>query len=259
MILRGYWYLARLFIKVYDLGMNKTGIFYLSVKTALIFLLMLAFISACKKQESPEAEDSDTSYAFGMLMANQMNGQMGLRGLHFDYEAFMQGFRDFNEANETRLTQEKAVEKINQAVTQLQAKDDERLWLEGEKNREEGEAYMTTNGARSGVTTTASGLQYEVISQGGGAKPGPNDTVRVHYEGSLIDGQVFESSFDGEPIEFSLQSVIQGWQEGVQLMNEGSTYRFVIPSDLAYGASGAGPIPPSATLIFKVELLSILK
>ena len=246
-------------IKVYDLGMNKSGFFYLTVKTVLILLLTLSVISACKKQENPDALDSDTSYAFGMLMANQMNGQMGLRDIHFDYEAFMEGFKDFNEANETRLTQEKAVEKINMAVTQLQAKNDEQLWLEGEKNREEGEAYMAANGVRSGVTTTASGLQYEVISQGSGPKPGPEDMVRVHYEGSLVNGEVFESSFDDEPVEFSVQGVIQGWVEGIQLMNEGSTYRFVIPSDLAYGANGAGPIPPSATLIFKVELLSILK
>ena len=239
--------------------MNKTRIFYLSARTVLVLLLTLAFISACKKQEHPDAQDSDTSYAFGMLMANQMNGQMGLRGLHFNYEAFMEGFRDFNEANETRLTQEQAVEKINMAVTQLQAKNDEKLWLEGDKNREEGEAFMAANGSRSGVVTTASGLQYEVISQGSGAKPGPNDMVRVHYEGSLISGEVFESSFDSEPVEFSLQSVIQGWTEGLQLMNEGSTYIFVMPSDLAYGAGGTGPIPPGATLIFKVELLAVLK
>jgi len=246
-------------INVYDLGMNKTRIFGLSAKAVLLFLLILTVILACKKQENPDALDSDTSYAFGMLMANQMNGQMGIRDLHFDYEAFMEGFRDFNEANETRLTQEKAVEKINLAVTQLQAKDDERLWLEGEKNREEGEAYMAANGARGGVITTASGLQYEVISQGSGAKPDPNDMVRVHYEGSLINGEIFESSFGEEPVEFSLQGVIQGWIEGIQLMNEGSTYRFVIPPELAYGPGGAGPIPPGSTLIFKVELLAILK
>ena len=240
--------------------MNKTGIFSFSVKMAVLLFLMLALMSACKKQENPDAVDSDTSYAFGMLMANQMNGQMGLVGMYFDYQAFMEGFRDYNEAKETRLTQDQAVEKINQAVTRLQALEDEKSMLEGEKNREEGEAYMTSYGAQSGVTTTPSGLQFEVISQGNGAKPGPADRVRVHYEGTLLNGEVFDSSYArGDPAEFSIGGVIQGWQEGLQLMNVGSTYRFVIPADLAYGSAGAGPIPPGSTLVFKVELLSIIE
>jgi len=119
---------------------------------------------------------------------------------------------------------------------------------------------MAENAARSGVTTTTSGLQYEVIKQGSGVKPGPDDSVRVNYEGTLIDGTVFDSSYaSGQPIEFLLNAVIPGWIEGLQLMNEGSTYRFVIPPDLAYGSYGSGPIPPEATLIFTVDLLSVLK
>jgi len=232
------------------------------VPVAIVVFLSLVTLSACKGKEngnSGESLDKDTSYAFGMLMANQMIGQLGIVGMSFDYKAFADGFKDFNEANETRITQEKAIELISATFDRLQSIDDEKMWLEGTKNREEGEAYMTGNAARSGVMTTASGLQYEVLKQGSGKKPGPYDSVRVNYEGTLLDGTVFDSTFTGgQPIEFFLDAVIAGWQEGVQLMNEGSTYRFVIPPDLAYGSYGSGPIPPEATLIFTVELLSVI-
>ena len=225
-----------------------------SVKTALAIFLFLVVLLACKKPDNPDTLDKDTSYAFGMLIANQM----GTTDLRFDYQAFMEGYRDFNEAQETRLTQEQAIEKINEVFARLQAQNDEDLWVQGEKNREEGEAFMAANGAQSGVFTTPSGLQYNVITQGSGEKPGPTDYVSVHYEGTLINGEVFDSSYMlGQPVEFPLDEVIAGWTEGLQLMNEGSVYRFVIPSDLAYGPRGTGPIPPGATLVFTVELLSI--
>ena len=231
----------------------------LSLKMALVLFICLALFSACSKGEKPApgALDKDTSYAFGMLIAEQM----GLVDLSFDYYAFMEGYRDFNEARETRFSREQAGEKISEAINRLQAAHNEKMQLEGEKHREEGAAFMTENGNRSGVTTTQSGLQYEVITQGNGEKPGAGDRVRVHYEGTLIDGTVFDSSYQrGEPVEFGLGMVIRGWTEGVQLMNVGSTYRFVIPSDLAYGPNGAGDIiPPNATLVFKIELLGIVK
>ena len=235
---------------------------YISVIFAVaILFLSLTTLSTCKKEaENAEALDGDSSYAFGMLMANQLNGQMGMTGLRFDYQAFMEGFKAYNEAKETRITQEKAIELINSAFSRMQAKDDERLLLEGEKNRKEGENYMEENAARSEVKTTPSGLQYEVIKQGSGPKPGPDDSVKVHYEGTLIDGTVFDSSYKNDkPIDIYLGAVIKGWTEGLQLMNEGSTYRFVIPPALAYGSGGSGPIPPDATLIFTVELISIVK
>jgi len=233
-------------------------IFFISVKTVFVLILFTAFLLACKKGEkaSSESLDKDTSYAFGMLIASQM----GLHDFSFDYNSLMEGFRDFNEAKQTRLTPDQAMDKINNAVSRIQMQENEQMWLEGEKNREEGEAYLSENGRRSEVSITASGLQYEVLSEGTGNKPDPWDTVRVHYEGTLIDGTIFDSSYSrGSPVEFPLNGVIPGWSEGVQLMNEGSTYRLVIPSNLAYGPGGTGPIPPNSTLIFKIELLSILK
>jgi len=233
-----------------------------AIFAAMVVFLSMTTLSACKgkgNQNSGESMDNDSSYAFGMLMANTLIGDYGMVGLRFDYKAFAEGFTDFYEAKETRITQDKAIELINAAFEKLQAQEEEKLLLEGTKNREEGEAYMAGNAGKSGVMTTASGLQYEVIKQGSGPKPGPNDSVKVNYEGTLIDGTVFDSSYTrGEPIEFPLDAVIPGWTEGLQLMNEGSTYRFVIPSDLAYGPYGSGPIPPEATLIFTVELLSVI-
>ena len=241
--------------------MKKFSVFF--VKAAFTTLLCVCILGACKKGDKPaeDAMDSDSSYAFGMLMASQMNGPMGLTDLRFDYEAFKEGFKAFNEAAETRLSVEQAGEKIDAIVSKKQAEADDKMWIEGEKNRADGEAYLAVNKERSGVITTASGLQYEVIIQGNGNKPAATDVVKVHYEGTLINGTVFDSSYSrGSPIEFPLDRVIPGWTEGVQLMNEGSTFRFVIPSDLAYGSGGGGgAIPPNATLIFKVELISIVK
>lgn len=128
-----------------------------------------------------------------------------------------------------------------------------------EENKAKGTAFLAENGKKAGVTTTASGLQYRVITQGTGAKPLATDKVKVHYKGTLIDGSEFDSSYKrGEPIEFPLNGVIKGWTEGVQLMNVGSKFEFFIPSDLAYGdREVGGVIPAGSTLIFEVELLGI--
>ena len=125
-------------------------------------------------------------------------------------------------------------------------------------NVEKGAAFLNENGKREGVKTTESGLQYEVLSQGDGAMPADTSKVTVHYEGTLVDGTIFDSSYErGEPISFPLSGVIPGWTEGVQLMPVGSTYKFYIPSNLGYGPRGQGPIPANSVLIFKIELLGI--
>lgn len=126
------------------------------------------------------------------------------------------------------------------------------------ENLEKGKAFLAENGQREGVITTESGLQYEVITLGDGAQPDASSTVEVHYEGTLIDGTVFDSSYErGESISFPLSRVIKGWTEGVQLMPVGSTFKFYIPSELAYGGRNTGSIPANSTLIFKIELLGI--
>ena len=232
-------------------------------KFAIFLIITAFFLFSCNRNEEapPGTLDSDTSYAFGMFIA----AQVGLTDMRFDYQALIDGFREFNEGEELRFPMEEALDFILPALMRLQAEIDERMWLEGQRNRDEGEAYLAQNRQRSGVNVTESGLQYEVISQGSGARPGPADTVLVYYAGSFIDGTIFDStSMRGVPFEVVLNSqdpaemVIDGWTEGIQLMNEGSTFRFVIPPDLAYGPGG-GPIPPDSTLIFEIELVSIVR
>jgi FKBP-type peptidyl-prolyl cis-trans isomerase len=233
---------------------NKCVVLFLSLFTFLVLF------GGCKKETSAKENvlqiDKDASYAIGMYIASQFN----IPDVSYDYNSFSEGFKAFTEAEETKFSMDEAVEKIQLVFEQITAREEAKSQEQGAKSLDEGLAFLAENGAKPGITTTSSGLQYEVISEGSGAKPIAQDTVRVNYEGTLLDGTVFDSSYErGEPIEFSLSGVIPGWTEGLQLMSEGSTYRFFIPSDLAYGSQGGGPIPPNSTLIFKVELLAIVK
>ncbi len=145
-------------------------------------------------------------------------------------------------------------------MTYMQKRQAEQMKAMYGKNIDDGEKYLAENKKRDGVQETASGLQYEVITMGTGAMPGPQDVVRVHYTGMLMDNTKFDSSVDrGEPAEFGVNQVIQGWQEGIQLMPEGSRFKFYIPYELGYGEQGTGPIPPYSTLVFEVELIEIVK
>ena len=140
----------------------------------------------------------------------------------------------------------------------MQEKEQEKANAEAFLQEQEGISFLKENGLREGVITTASGLQYEIIVKGEGPMPADTSEVEVHYEGSLLDGTVFDSSYErGESISFPLNRVIAGWTEGVQLMPVGSTYMLYIPSELGYGSQGTGPIPPNSVLIFKIQLLGI--
>ena len=142
---------------------------------------------------------------------------------------------------------------LSVAVSEVQAQQSQ---AEAMKNMEDGIAFLDENGKREGVITTESGLQYEIVKEGDGPKPSETSTVSVFYEGTLIDGTVFDSSYEtGDTVTFPLNQVIPGWTEGLQLMPVGSTFKFYIPSNLAYGERDNGPIPANSTLIFKVELL----
>lgn len=145
-------------------------------------------------------------------------------------------------------------------MTYMQKRQAEKMKTMYSKNIDDGEKFLAENKKREGVQETTSGLQYEVITMGTGAKPGTEDVVRVHYTGTLADGTKFDSSVDrGEPAEFGVNQVIRGWQEGIQLMPVGSKFKFYIPYELGYGENGTGPIPPYSTLVFDVELLEIVK
>jgi FKBP-type peptidyl-prolyl cis-trans isomerase len=192
--------------------------------------------------------DADTSYAFGVVLGSDLK-QFGIQ---FDYDAMVQGIRESVEGKEPRISMEEAIELVQTAYMAT-------ITRQAEESRKKNDQFLAENSKKPGVVITTSGLQYEVITQGQGKKPSSTDVVTVNYEGTLIDGTVFDSSYTrGEPAEFALDQVIPGWAEGIQLMTVGSTYRLYIPSPLAYGEQGAGSmIPPNSALIFQVELLSI--
>jgi FKBP-type peptidyl-prolyl cis-trans isomerase len=244
------------------MNINKKRVFTV-VLTAVIVVFVLGFSGCDKGLGKPVdgALDKDTSYALGMFFASQFT----LPDIHYDYQAFAEGFKAFTEAEETRFSMEEAMEKIDTGLaaymSKYQEEQSEVNRQAAEANLAEGEAFLLENSGKGGVITTSSGLQYEVITEGSGVKPGPADMVRVNYEGTFLDGTVFDSSYSrGTPAEFNLNGVIRGWTEGLQLMSEGSEYRFFIPASLAYGEAGSqGGIPPNSVLVFKVELLSIIK
>ena len=189
------------------------------------------------------------SYALGMSLGNNLL-QSGITAL--DYTRLARGIQDVLEGRTPEMSYQEAQTAINNFFAELQRKT-------GQKNREEGQAFLAANARRPEVVTLPSGLQYEVVREGTGAKPKASDTVEVHYHGTLIDGTVFDSSVQrGTPATFGVTQVIPGWVEALQLMPVGSKWKLYIPSELAYGAQGAGgAIGPHTTLVFEVELLGI--
>ena len=197
------------------------------------------------------------SYAFGMSLAGNLL-QNGVHGLNFD--DFVAGLKAMLQGEKLAISMEEAGEALEQFYKEMEEEATERAAVAGAAAKEEGEKFLAENAKKAGITVTKSGLQYEVLTQGTGKQPKATDTVRVHYEGTLIDGTVFDSSYKrGESIAFPLNGVIKGWTEGLQLMSVGSKYKFFIPYQLAYGESGAGgSIPPYAALIFDVELIQVM-
>jgi FKBP-type peptidyl-prolyl cis-trans isomerase FklB len=192
------------------------------------------------------------SYALGMNVGYSYLAS-GINKLQVN--DFAEGVRSVMEAQEPAISIDEAKQIINEFLTQLQAEADKAA----EANLQAGEAFLAENAKREGVITLPSGLQYEVLATGEGRQPKATDKVQCHYHGTLIDGMVFDSSVQrGTPAVFGVNQVIPGWVEALQLMNEGSRWKLYIPSKLGYGAQGAGPIPPHATLIFEVELIKVI-
>ena len=189
------------------------------------------------------------SYALGLGIARQLAG-MGASEVNVD--DFAQALKDIFAGKEPQVTDQEGQQLVNEFFQNKQAEM-------AAKAKEGGEKFLEENGKKEGVVTLPSGLQYQVLREGNGKKPKATDKVECHYEGTLIDGTKFDSSYDrGQTATFGLYQVIAGWTEGLQLMQEGAKYRFFIPYNLAYGENGAGQsIPPYAALIFDVELVAV--
>jgi FKBP-type peptidyl-prolyl cis-trans isomerase len=226
---------------------------------ALVLLALLSTLIACEQKEEMQAEtaaaptglttDADRfSYGLGMVIGERVLKQYE----DVDYDLLIQGMKAQHQSQATLIT-------LEDAGAVLATHAEQQFAAQTEANKMKGAAYLAENAKKEGVMVTESGLQYSVITQGDGAKPVADDQVTVHYRGTLIDGTEFDSSYSrGEPASFGLNQVIPGWTEGVQLMNVGSKYLFVVPYELGYGDRGAGgAIGPFETLIFEVELIEI--
>lgn len=190
------------------------------------------------------------SYAIGLGIGQNLLG-MGAKGI--EVNDFAQAIKDVLEGNQTAISHQEAREIVNKYFEELEQKMNA-------ASIEQGKAFLTENAKRANIVTLPSGLQYEVIKEGNGKLAKATDQVKCHYEGTLIDGTLFDSSVKrGQPAVFGVNQVIPGWVEALQLMPEGSKWKLYIPSELAYGAQGAGEmIPPHSTLVFEVELLEVL-
>lgn len=205
---------------------------------------------------APSTQMGKASYAIGFMTAKQYQ-QNGIDSL--DVDSYAQAIRDVFNGQDPQLSQDEMQTAFQQFQQELMAKAQAKQQQQASENKAKGDAFLADNADKDGIKVTDSGLQYKVIRKGDGETPEASDTVKVNYEGKLLDGTVFDSSYQrGEPVTFQVDQVIPGWQEALQLMPVGSEYELYIPANLAYGPAGAGgKIGPNETLHFKVELLSI--
>ncbi|MFK7977854.1 MAG: FKBP-type peptidyl-prolyl cis-trans isomerase [Halioglobus sp.] len=240
----------------YALPLALVGVFALQACTQKMEEKEVDSAPAAAVDESLDTADKRLSYGIAYGLGQRMIQD----SVPIDTDAFAMGFKDSLNGVEARLTQEEIAAEMQAYQADATAKAQAKQAAAGQANQVAGEAFLKENAAKEGVIVTESGLQYQVVKAGEGAKPGATDTVEVHYRGTTIEGKEFDSSYSrGETVKFGVTQVIPGWTEALQLMSVGSTYKLAIPSDLAYGAGGAGGgmIGPNATLLFDVELVSI--
>lgn len=233
------------------------------MKTTLRLLgigLMGLTLAACNAGGSTklDTQKDKASYIIGQNIGRSFQ-QQNLDESVVDLDKLMLGLKDVLNGAEPKFTEEQIMEIMTQFQQDMQARSDSVAAAASGSNRKAGEEFLKENATKEGVVTLPSGLQYKVLEEGKGKKPGPTSMVTVHYRGTLLDGTEFDSSIErGQPATFPVNGVIEGWTEALQLMPAGSKWQLFIPADLAYGDQGAGPtIGPGSTLIFEVELISV--
>lgn len=240
-------------------------------KAAIAMVITSALtLSACQQQDVDplkvetlplETDLQKQAYALGSGLGGYVDEQLQTQqelGISLDKELVIKGFIASIQ-QQSQMPEEEAKQFTQALQTAMRDAQQAAADKASEQNLTDGKAYLEENAKREGVEVTESGLQYEVMTAGEGPKPAAQDTVKVHYKGTLLDGTEFDSSYSrGEPAVFPLNRVIPGWTEGVQLMSEGSKFKFHIPSELAYGARATGKITPNSTLVFEVELLEVM-
>lgn len=230
-------------------------------KLLIVGLASAVLIVGCSKEEKqpdPSTQLQSLEQKVNYTIAQNLANNFKQSGVTIEPETFALALKDVRDGVPSRLSDEEMQTVMQTFQEQAMAQREEEQKKIAEENAAAGAKFLEENKAKEGVTTTESGLQYRVITEGSGAKPTATDTVTVHYSGKLLDGTEFDSSYSrNEPAVFGLNSVIPGWTEGLQLMSEGSKWELVIPSDLAYGPGANGPIPPNSVLVFEVELLEV--
>jgi len=241
----------------------KDGIMHSLLRSRAYVTVALVLLSAAACNTEPgtsdvavalDTDDQKVSYGIGHSVGQGLSPVAD----RIDIDAMARGFKDALDDADSAVPAEELQPIMQAFQLELMQADQVAKAAEADDELAAAELFMARNATREGVTTTESGLQYEIIEQGTGALPGPADRVTVHYRGTLADGTQFDSSYDrDEPATFSVQGVIRGFSEGLQLMPVGSKYKLFVPSDIGYGAQGSGPIPPGAALVFDLELLAI--
>lgn len=207
------------------------------------------------------ADLTDDKQKVSYVIGTQVGESLAPAKDEIDLDVLVSAMKDAIDGKPSTVDEAQAMQVMQAFSERMQAVQMAKLEEDKQKNAAEGEAFLAENAKKDGVQTTASGLQYEVLEAGDGPRPSATDTVRVHYKGTLLNGETFDSSYDrNEPVQFALNQVVPGWQEGLQLMPVGSKYRLWVPGALGYGEMGTpgGPIGPNATLVFEVELLEVV-
>ena len=231
----------------------------LIVATALLFTGCNSNSGSVSTDVSLDTNIDSVSYSLGYQIASMSLKRQGMTDI--DAGKFASGLKTaLSENDSSKLSTTEMQQVVQSYQMKAQQEAQKKRQQEGQENKKKGEEFLAENKNNEGVQVTDSGLQYKVLEEGSGVSPDSSDKVRVHYKGTLLDGETFDSSYDrGEPVEFPLNQVIPGWTEGVQLMKEGAKYKFWIPGELGYGANPrpGGPIGPNETLVFEVELLKV--